>query len=88
MFEPCCTNRTIAEAAGEFVYLRDYDGWAFVDGPRRRMTFRAMYVLSQLGGDQHIGEWYSWLDCPWCGAELPRPADREAWQADGDGDAN
>ncbi len=87
MFEPCCTNRTIAEAAGEFLYIRDYDAWCFVEGPRRSMTFRAMYMLGEGGGDSHVGEWYSWLDCPWCGAELPRPDDKEAWRPDGD-DAN
>ncbi len=87
MFEPCCTDRAIAEAAAEFVYLRDYDAWAFVEGPRRRMTAYHAYLLSDRGGDQHIGEFYSWLDCPWCGAELPRPDDPQTWRLD-DGDAD
>ncbi len=49
MFEPCCTDRAIAEAAAEFVYLRDYDAWAFVEGPRRRMTAYHAYLLSDRG---------------------------------------
>jgi hypothetical protein len=87
MFERCCDDRETAERNGEFVYLRDYDGWCFVDGPRRRMTFKASYLLNERGGMQHIGEFYSFLDCPWCGAELPKPEDPEQWsptQADGE----
>ncbi len=87
-FEPCCTDRTIAEAAGEFVYLRDYDGWALVEGPRRWMTFKAAYLLSARGGTGHEGEFFSWDCCPWCGSDLPKPEDREAWQADGSDDQN
>ncbi len=85
-FEPCCTSRTIAEAAGEFLYIRDYDAWCFVEGPRRRMTLKAAYLLSERGGDNHDGEFYGYESCPWCGADLPKPVDREAWQPDGDPD--
>ncbi len=88
MFERCCDERERAEKAGEFLYLRDYDGWVFVEGPRRSMTIKAAYYLGQRDGMNHTGEFYAWLDCPFCGAVLPLPADKETWRPDGDGDPN
>jgi hypothetical protein len=84
MLERCCDDREHAERNREFVYLRDYDGWCFVDGPRRSMTGKASYLLNERGGMQHIGEFYSWESCPFCGADLPRPDDPESWTPSGE----
>ncbi len=79
MFEPCCKEREQASFVGEFVYLRDYDGWCFVEGPRRRVSILTRHLQGWRDIENHDGEFYVYLDCPFCGAELPRPADPQTW---------
>lgn len=75
MFERCCVDREFAEDTGAFAYIATYDAWCFVDGPRRTMTFKASWLLTERGGESHDGEPFRWHSCPWCGADLPTPDD-------------
>lgn len=65
----CCDERYIARAAGEFVYMEQWRGWVFPnDKPRWASNgWRSSYY----GTDDHSGEPTIWLDCPFCGGELP-----------------
>lgn len=73
MLEFCCQDRDQAERDGVFEYIGYFDGWCFTDGPRRRMSDRATSYAAVRGMDRHDGEPFVWLDCPFCGAELPIP---------------
>lgn len=77
MLECRCLDRAHAQDVGEFVFLAHYDGWCFVDGPRRRMTLSAKSNGIVRGVESHEGEPYVWQACPWCGDDLPKPDDGE-----------
>lgn len=68
-----CLDRERAMEADSFQYISAYDGWCFLDGPRRRMSSIALSLAATRGVDNHSGEPFVWHDCPFCGGELPNP---------------
>lgn len=70
-----CKVRYAARQRGEFVYLADYEGWAFTDGPLRWRDARSQYYAAERGVEDHSGEPFIWHCCFHCGRDLPIPDD-------------
>jgi hypothetical protein len=68
-----CAERHAAERRGEFLYLAFVHGWVFDGGPFRTMTPAGRYFRFERDVEDHTGEPYSWVTCPFCGFDLPMP---------------
>lgn len=69
-----CRDREAAMQAGTFI--REYEGtWIFPLDPVRAMSPRARYFAFVEREDHphedHSGEPYRRVTCPWCGLDLP-----------------
>jgi hypothetical protein len=74
---PCaCLPRIIAVLRREFCYVREYEGFIFPEGPKRKTTWKSCQATG--------GEPYVYHDCPWCGGDLKPPSEQlPPFQADG-----
>lgn len=85
-----CDKRLAALAAGDFIFWPHSRVWVFTDGPKRTMSAAARYFAfvdrAEHKHEDHAGEHYTFVSCPWCGHELPGTAvPRIVWpQADGE----
>jgi hypothetical protein len=67
-----CDDFAEAKARGEFVWWPHVHAYAAVTVPMRRMSPAARYYASERGNhEDHTGECFSFVDCPFCGHELP-----------------
>lgn len=86
-----CDRRLAALAAGDFIFWPHSKVWIFTDGPRRSMSPQARYYAfvdrAEHKHEDHDGEHYTFVSCPWCGHCLPGTHEpRIVWpknQADG-----
>jgi hypothetical protein len=84
-----CDRRIAALALGDFVFWPHSRVWVFTEGPLRSMSaaarIGAFVDRREFKHEDHDGEPYSWVSCPWCGHELPgTQVPRIVWpQADG-----
>ena len=73
---PCqCAARREAVRRGDFLPSFTLSAWIAVDAPKRRVSQRTLWYLSERGEFDtylsHAGDAYSWVTCPWCGHDLP-----------------
>ena len=63
-----CYTRRSAMRWGAFKYVERYDAWVFVDDKHNRRVREPWRVK-----EQHDGEPYRWVTCPFCGLDLECP---------------
>lgn len=81
-----CRERHAATQNAELFYWAEREGWVFTNGPMRRLTRGAAYWKGERAIDDHTGEMFVWVDCPFCGLELPKAIVPEAkWKSDAAG---
>lgn len=82
-----CEERWEAVRAKAFRYDHDREGWIVADAPPRRVNWTNVWRIGGAAPDSD-GQPYIWLDCPWCGGELPSltSAIDNLWRTDGTGD--
>ena len=68
-----CAQRHAAEKLGEFFYWANFEAWVFSESVPRRMSTLARYYAAERGVENHDGEPFRWVNCPWCGLDLPKP---------------
>jgi hypothetical protein len=78
---PPCRERLEAIIEDRFGPAKSLGGWVFREGPYRMATWRARYY----GMEDHSGEPFSFVSCPFCGGELPPPPDDEGLHGSEDG---
>ena len=79
-----CDARLAALHNGDFIYWPHSRAWVFTDGPFRAMSPAARYYAfvdrAEFKHEDHAGELYTWVDCPFCGHALPNThAPRIVW---------
>jgi len=65
------------------VPMANLDGWVFPQAPYRTASPVAIYYAD--GRGTHDGEPYVYVDCPFCGRDLPMPPE-VTWRTDATGD--
>lgn len=70
---PPCSERLLAIVEDQFGPAKSLGGWVFRDGPFRLATWRARYY----GMEDHSGQPYVYVTCPFCGRDLAPPPDDE-----------
>ncbi len=68
-----CRDRYAAMFNGEFLYSKWFDAWIFPNGPFRAMSQHAKSNAVVRGIEDRSGEPFTWLNCPFCGLDLPTP---------------
>lgn len=79
---PPCAERFIAICQDEFGPAKSLGGWIFRDGPYRQASWKDWNRARYYGIEDHTGQPYIWVSCPWCGKDLAPPPDDEGLETD------
>lgn len=87
-----CDRRHDAMVGGAFLYWPPHRAWIFPDLIRRMSAGARYFALvdrAEFPHEDHTGECYRWVSCPWCGhslpnVEAPRISRRQADGGEGD----